>query len=183
MTIHPWRIIQSKVALKDKWMHLRVDEVETADGSILSPYYVIENPDWGAVIALSTEGKILLQEQYRHGTKETRWELPGGVIDDGESPAEGIRRELLEETGCEARSFDYLITLSPNPVTHSTKAHFFVARDVRQVQEQDLDAGEEIQTAWFSLTEVLELIDSGGFCQGVHLGAFFIWLQREKKSP
>jgi len=64
-----------------------------------SEWDLITGPDVVAVVALTDEGEVLLVRQFRPGPGRMLDELPGGVVDDGESPLDAGRRELLEETG------------------------------------------------------------------------------------
>ena len=68
---------------------------------MLSPFHVIELPDWVTAIALTHDGNIVLVEEYRHGARQTVIELPSGMpsTGPGEPPVAAIKRELLEETG------------------------------------------------------------------------------------
>jgi ADP-ribose pyrophosphatase len=71
------------------------------DGRIVEQYYVLEYPNWANAVALTEDNKIIMVRQYRHAANIVSLEIPGGVIEDGEDPETGMRRELLEETGYE----------------------------------------------------------------------------------
>ena len=65
-------------------------------------FFVLNCPDFVNVIALTNDGLCVLVEQWRHGSQELTLEIPGGLVDAGESAETAARRELLEETGFEA---------------------------------------------------------------------------------
>jgi ADP-ribose pyrophosphatase len=100
---------------------------ETAD------YEVIAKADIVAVLALTEEGEVILARQFRPGPEEILLELPGGLIDEGESPAEAARKELLEETGFEG-TIAAAGTILEDAYAIRTK-HAFIAMRCRKVAE------------------------------------------------
>jgi 8-oxo-dGTP pyrophosphatase MutT (NUDIX family) len=159
-------------------MVLRADRCELPDGRVLDPYFVIEEPEWGHVLALDEADRILLVRQYRYAGDVVGWELPGGRIDPGEDPIEGVRRELLEETGAVAEEWIQATCFFPNPARQTNRFHGFVARRARIVTTTKLDEAEEIEHRFATLDEVSELVRNGGFSQGNHLALLFLGLAR-----
>ena len=111
------------------------------DGSA-HDFYVIEAPDWINIIPLTEDGRVVLIEQYRHGTREVSLEIPGGMVDAGESPRDAAARELSEETGYEAGEVLLLGKTRPNPAIQDNWIHTFVARGVERRGEPS-NAGTE----------------------------------------
>ena len=105
-------------------------------------FYVIEAPDWINIIPLTEDGRVVLIEQYRHGTREVSLEIPGGMVDAGESPRDAAARELSEETGYEAGEVLLLGKTRPNPAIQDNWIHTFVARGVERRGEPS-NAGTE----------------------------------------
>jgi ADP-ribose pyrophosphatase len=60
-----WKLLSSTYPYRDRWLTLRSDTVALPDGETLSPYHVIESPDWVNAIAITEAGNIVLVEQYR----------------------------------------------------------------------------------------------------------------------
>lgn len=139
-----WRVLRSEYLFKRPWLTARKDEVQLPDGRINPEYYILEYPDWVNVIAFTKDGQMILERQYRHGLGKTCYELPCGVIEEGEEPLEAAKRELLEETGYAGGVWQAWMTLSPNASANSNLVHCFLARDVEKVAEQDLDPTEDI---------------------------------------
>ena len=108
----PPRVTGSRVVYENRWMRLREDTLERADGSP-GLYAVVEKAPAAVVIALSEAAEIALVEQWRHPVGERFLELPQGAWDGDESPdPEALARgELAEETGLRATSMDRLGTL------------------------------------------------------------------------
>jgi 8-oxo-dGTP pyrophosphatase MutT (NUDIX family) len=124
-------------------------------------FYVIEAPDWINVIPLTDDGRVILIEQYRHGTGEISLEIPGGMVDAGESPREAAARELLEETGYEASEVVLLGKTRPNPAIQNNWIHTFVARGV-EYRHEPLNAGtEQTVVRLVPLEKIPSLIEEG----------------------
>lgn len=169
-----WKILSSQYLYKEDWFTVRKDRCQTPQGKIVDPYYVFEYPNWANAVPITREGEIILIRQYRHALAETIWEIPGGVIEDSDqSPEEGMKRELLEETGY---SFDSLIPLgdiSPNPSTNTNLTYMYLAKGGIKVQDQQLDPNEEIDVALFKPEEVLDLLLQKKIRQSLHASCLF----------
>ncbi len=74
-----WEIIESEYLIRRPWLTARRDRVKLPTGVEIPEYYILEYPDWVNVIAITKEGKFVLVRQYRHGIKETRYEICAGV--------------------------------------------------------------------------------------------------------
>lgn len=140
-----WKILSSEYLVRRPWLTARRDVAELPDGRVNNEYYVLEYPDWVNIIAITEEGEMVLERQYRHALGNTCYELPCGVIEEGETPLEAARRELLEETGYAGGEWSEWMVLSPNPATSTNLAHSFLATGVRKVSDQHLDATEDIE--------------------------------------
>ena len=100
-----WKRQSSKYVADCRVFRVREDFCERPTDGARHNFFVVENPDWVNVIALTKEKELILIEQYRQGTEEIILEIPGGMIDESEDPKEAARRELTEETGYEAGEF------------------------------------------------------------------------------
>lgn len=179
--LSPWTVRSSKYILKDKWVNVRADDCVTVDGHEVSPYYVFELPDWAVIVAFDCEMNVLVIEQYRHGLLDTTYEFPGGIVDDDhKDPEQTVRRELLEETGCEVGELYHLASISPNPATYRNKAHLFVGFDCKEVKEPCFEPSEQIAHQFISLDNLNTIIESGGFQQGNHIGNLYLALRKAK---
>ena len=169
MSITPWKVLESK--------HInsvtRVDKCELANGKILDAY-ILEYRTWANVVALTENNEVVLIKQYRHGVKEVMWEIPGGIVDDGEDPMEGVRRELLEETGFKAKEFIQMGELYPNPAIQTNSMYCFLALGAEKVSEQNLDDGEDIEVHLVPLERLIEMTKSGEFPHALQVASLFL---------
>lgn len=174
-----WKTISSKKLFSETWMNIRIDTCETPEGKIITPYYVYDFPEWVVAVAITKEGNVILERQYRHALGITGLELPGGCVDKTDSSFEfAIARELLEETGYRFEKFEYLGDTSSNPSTNSNLMHMFLATGGEWVQKQQLDAGEEIEVLQVSLDEFVQLVKDKHFMQSMHLVAIYLALEK-----
>lgn len=112
-----------------------------------------------AILALTPEREIVLARQFRPGPEEMLLELPGGGIEEGESPLEAARRELLEETGYagDLRGAGSLLDCA-----YSTRVrHVAIALDARHVSEPQPDQGEFTEVEVVSLDAFRQYLREG----------------------
>src|SRR6218665_54142 len=165
-----WKTLSSEYLFPHLWFKVRKERCETPDGKIVDPYYVYEFPNWVTAVALTEDGKIIMEQQYRHALGEVCMEIPGGCVDDTDASFEqAIKRELLEETGYAFSSFEYLGKISANPSTNANLMHMFLAKGGKKVSEQHLDANEEINVSLHSVEEVREMLLKNEIIQAMHV--------------
>ena len=155
-----WKTLSTEYLIRRKWLTARRDTVQLPDGRINEEYYILEYPDWVNVIAITKDGKFVMERQYRHGAGEVGCELPCGVMEPGESPLSGAQRELMEETGYGNGRWSKVMTISANPDCMTNRVHCFLALDVELVQEPHLDANEDLIVSLMDPDSVLELLEN-----------------------
>jgi 8-oxo-dGTP pyrophosphatase MutT (NUDIX family) len=162
-----WRVLKSRFAVDRPWLRVREDHVRLPNGLELESFYVMEGRHWASVVAVTEDRHVVLVEQYRHGISTVTLELPAGMIDEGETPLEAARRELLEETGYHADAWHPLAIVAPEPNKSTLFAHFFVAENARRVGPPRPESVEQIEVK-------LDLVDAGGLHHGVQIGAILL---------
>lgn len=174
-----WKILSSEYLFHDLWFKVRKDRCQTPDGTIVDPYYVYEFPTWVTAVALTEDGKVIIEHQYRHALGEVCIEIPGGCVDDTDASLEdAIKRELLEETGYSFTSYEYLGKISANPSTNSNLMHMFLARGGKKITEQHLDANEEIKISLHTIDEVKEMLRKNEILQAMHVTCLMYALEK-----
>ncbi len=178
MTDVPWTTLESRVLVEDRWIRLRAERLLTDRGKELSPWYVLDYPDWAVAVPMTEDDRLVLVRQWRHAAQAWSLELPGGVIDPTDAdPIAACRRELLEETGCEAAGCRYLYGNSPNPAIQTNRLHVVLATGVRQVRPPMHEDGETMRVELLPVEEVLAGIGTGMLGQSMHVGAVLIGLR------
>lgn len=168
-----WEILSSEYIARRPWLTARKDCVRLPDGRINPEYWVLEFPDWVNVIALTKDGLMVMERQYRHAALCTCYELPCGVIEAGESPLEAAKRELLEETGYGNGTWVPLMSISANPSNHTNRAHTFIARDVEKIGSQHLDSTEDLTVHLLTQERVKELLDGKEMIQALMIAPLY----------
>jgi 8-oxo-dGTP pyrophosphatase MutT (NUDIX family) len=139
------------------------------------PFSVIDSADWVNVVGLTPDEEIILVRQYRHGSERFSLEIPGGIVDADEDPADAAVRELREETGFQGTAPVYLGTIDPNPAVLSNRCHTYLVRDCRPTGDQELDPGEDIELALLPRSEVALAVADGRISHALVVCAFW-WL-------
>lgn len=176
----PWQVEASEYVHQLPWFTVRKDAVRMASGGYIPDYFILEYPDWINVVAVTTDQKLVLIRQYRHGIAGVHYELCAGVVDPGEDPLATAQRELLEETGFGGGRWTHLITLSANPGTHTNKTHCFLAEGVELKQAQTLEITEEITVHIVSPERARAIIDTGEMMQALHVAPLLMYFTRQR---
>ncbi len=124
-------------------------------------FYRIVSVDWVQVVPVTAAGEVVMIRQYRPGADAVTLEIPGGLIDAGESAAEAAARELLEETGYRASRLRALGALNPNPALFGNRLHAFVAEEAEHVAEIRNDPREHTVVELVPRDRLPELLRAG----------------------
>jgi 8-oxo-dGTP pyrophosphatase MutT (NUDIX family) len=159
-TKNPWQRRGSKLIYTNPWITVREDDVITPGGKP-GIYGVVETRIATGVVALTDTNEIYLVGQYRYPVDEYSWEIPEGGSEVNEDPMVTAKRELREETGLEAESWEQLggeIHLSN--CFSSERGFLFLARGLREGTAEP-DHTEELQVKKVPFAECLAMVDRG----------------------
>ena len=160
--IKPWPL-QSSTPLSDLGLFkITRDRATSPRTGQDRDFLVIHMPDWLQVVPLTTEGRLVLVRQYRHGSRRVGLEVPGGLLDPQDpDPAAAAARELREETGYGGGSLHPLGAFWPQPAMLANRVHFFVAVDLELQGDLQPDAGEDLEVVLVDPAEVEGLAAAG----------------------
>lgn len=138
------------------------------------PRVIIDADEWANVVALTQDGRVILVRQWRFGSQAEGLEVPGGVVDKGESPEQAAARELEEETGYRPGSMESVGWIWPNPAHFTNKQHTFVARDCERIHDGRPDGSEDLVVELVPRSAIPELIRSGEIRHALHVAALYM---------
>lgn len=168
MHIHSWKTIRSERPFK----YLRVDQCILPNGQEIEKL-ILEYDPWAAIVAVTNLGELIMIKQYRHAAGKVIWEIPAGVIENGEDSLAGAKRELLEETGYGGGNWFKIGEVSPNPDNHTNHLHIFLAIDVQFSGGGELDPEEEIEVHLIPIEQAYKMARKGELSQAMQVSALF----------
>lgn len=176
-----WEVLKDKKVFETPIFSLHEITLESNAVQINHSFYILNAPEWINVISLTPDNQIVLVEQYRAGINETTLELPGGMVDEGETPLAAAQRELAEETGYESDEWEMIGKTSSNPAILSNFTHLYVARNCKLTGPQKTDGTEDIAMHVLPMSEFLNLVRDGTVHHAIVLAAVaqFLLMERE----
>lgn len=157
----PWETAAPEPLLETRIFTVHQRRARSRQSAKEGAFVYLDAPDWVNVVAVTPDAEVVMIEQYRHGLDRVTLEIPGGMVDPGESPLEAGLRELREETGFAGANAELIGRVSPNPAIQSNWCHTVRVPDVTRVGEQQLEGNEEIAIRLVPLTEIRPLIAKG----------------------
>ncbi len=174
-----WTKLKSEPGPELPLFRVRFDTLQHPTSSAEFQRMVLETSDWVNVVAITTDGLIVMVEQYRFGIGDLTIEPAAGLIDAGEAPLAAAKRELLEETGFGNGRWRSLGDVQANPAIHDNLCHLWLAEDVERVQVPTPDDGEAIRVHLMTLDDIKTAIATGKLKHPLGLSAlsrvFPIW--------
>lgn len=152
----------SRVIVKDKKLvlkanHFNVYETKVEFGGKEHIFHHVDKKAGAYVVVLSDTNDVILEKHYRHSYSKEFIEIVAGVIEDNEDPLEAAKRELKEETGITAQSWQLLsVTESASDSTMSKK-YYYLARDLHE-GKQHLEESEDITLIKMPIDEAVDKI-------------------------
>ncbi len=156
--IQKWEEVSREEAFSKYGKKIEKVDFKLPDGEASDFYIKKEGPAVG-ILALTKDQQVILVKQFRPGPKEILDELPGGYVDENETPKEATERELLEETGYKGKP--EFVTIAYDCAYSTMNRHCVVVKDCEKVAEQKLDKTEFAEVVLMSLEEFRELLKSG----------------------
>ncbi|MBI5775090.1 MAG: NUDIX hydrolase [Verrucomicrobia bacterium] len=172
--IKPWPLISSTPKGDFRIFSIRSDLKQSPRTGRNHDFFVIETFNWVNVIAVTPDDKLVMVEQYRHGTNTVELELPGGVMEAGEtSPVAAGVRELHEETGFRGGHARLLGQMLPNPAIMNNHCYTVVVEDCTLRSDTAFDMGEDLNTKLVPFADVPQLVQAGHIRHSIIVAALY----------
>ena len=177
-----WELLKDKKLYETPIFSLHQLELNPAVQQSIHPFYILKAPEWINMIPLTENNEIVLVEQYRVGVDETTLELPGGMVDSGESPITAAKRELLEETGYKSDEWDLIGKTSSNPAILNNFTHLYVAKNCVFTGSNSPDGSEDIKVHKMPLNDFFDLVRDGTVHHAIVLAAVAQFLLNKRSE-
>lgn len=159
----------------DGFIKIRCDRLRLPNGHKYHYYSLDARAPAVVVLAVTSDHKLLLIEEYRHPTLSILLSCVGGYLDsENEKPEEAARRELLEETGYTAERFLILGSAYPYPGISSQKLYYVLAENVIKERNPELESSEILKPVLMTRSELVNAIAEGKPIDGNLCTALFL---------
>ncbi|WII72839.1 NUDIX hydrolase [Bdellovibrio sp. 22V] len=169
------KTLSTKQIFRGRFLKVEQDEVQAPDGKTYTREYIL-HPGAAMMIPLLPNGNVVMIHQYRHAVKKVFLEFPAGKRDHGEDSLVTAKRELMEETGYDAKEWTFLTTIHPVIGYSNEHIDLYLAKNLVHV-EQKLDHGEFIEVVEIKPQELMRFVREGNVSDvKTQIGAF--WLDK-----
>jgi 8-oxo-dGTP pyrophosphatase MutT (NUDIX family) len=157
--LKPWKKVRSKLIGDFRIFKLRSDVKISPRTGKEHDFFVLDSVNWVNVIAVTPDRQLVMIEQYRHGSDTVELEIPGGMMDAGETdPVATAVRELREETGYEGENARLLGRIHANPAILSNTCFTVLIDNCRLKHAVEFDHSEDLITRLVPVAEVPKLV-------------------------
>ncbi len=159
-----WKVLDRTTVFEaPPYLSVSKQRIALPDGREIEDFYQIHLRPFAIVVPVLDDGRILTTRQYKHGPGRVCLNFPGGFVEDHETPQQGAAREMLEETGYEARHWLSLGEYVDNGNQLGCRGSYFIATDCRKVQDPDGQDHEEMREELHSPEALDQMLWSGEF--------------------
>jgi len=168
------RLLSSRTVFEGRAVKLTIGTVEKSKGETVIRE-IVEHRDCIAAVVADNSGNVIMVRQFRVPTGKDLLEIPAGVMEDGESPDECVRRELQEEIGYLPRELVRLGGFYAAPGYCTEFIHLFLATDLVESSMVAEDT-DEIEVVRVPATKIAAMIDNGEICDAKSVAGLLKYL-------
>lgn len=157
--LEPWQIHGERTLYDNRWVKLSLVDVEPP-GVERFEHHVVKLQHVAIAAVIDDQDRVLMMWRYRFVPDTFGWELPGGIVDEGEEPLQTALREVEEETGWRPDSLEHVVTYQPMVGMVDSPHEIFVGKGAKLVGEPT-DLEEAGHIAWVPLSDIPGLMARG----------------------
>jgi 8-oxo-dGTP pyrophosphatase MutT (NUDIX family) len=180
-TPQQWQVVETEELQECKVFAVSRSMTRSPLTGEIHPFFRIDAGEWVNVVPITADDELVMVHQYRHGSREITLEIPGGIVDPGEMPAEAAARELLEETGYRAKRVEAIGSVNPNPALFGNRCHTFLAPEVVRVAEIQNTQLEETSVELVPMAEIPDQLRRGIIDHALVVAALY-WYELDKQA-
>jgi 8-oxo-dGDP phosphatase len=162
-----WTVHGERLVYNSSWVSLHLADIELPDGVRYEHHVVRFNPV-AATVVLNAQNEVLMLWRHRFTTDSWSWEIPSGIVESGELPADAAIREVEEETGWRPKSVRRIAYFHPIGGMTNAEHHVFLS-DSSVYTGPPKDTHEASEIRWIPLRNALRMIDDQEVLAGVAL--------------
>jgi ADP-ribose pyrophosphatase len=163
MSIRPWKRIEPTTVTRVGYRTM-VEKHFKLDNGLVVDRVVMNEDGWLAVdaIAITTDNKVIIAQQFRPGPEKIMDELPGGIVDAGEKPEQAMVRELAEETGYQPGAIEYLGVCHYDAYVNGERHYFLLTGCTPLAGGAHTEEDEQVEVRLVTIEELLAIAKRGG---------------------
>lgn len=178
-----WKKVRSRPAGDYRIFTLRSEVRVSPRTGAEHDFTIIDCVNWVNVVALTPDRQVVLVEQFRHGSETVELEIPGGMLDAGETdPVVAGLRELREETGYAGENARIIGTVLPNPAIMSNICHTVLVENCRLRHAVEFDHGEDLLTRLVPAADLSQLVATGKIKHSLVVAALYYFDLNERNA-
>jgi 8-oxo-dGDP phosphatase len=180
--VSEWTVHGSRAVYVSPWVELDLVEVEPP-GRPRYEHHLVKFAPVAATVLVNSNDQVLLMWRHRFATSTWSWEIPSGIVEEGEDLEAAAAREVLEETGYQVDPvcLERLAYIQPVGGMSNAEHHVFLSRDFLWVAEP-VDMHEADRIEWLPLAEIQAMIDGRQIVAGVAVTGLLQVLARHREE-
>jgi len=173
MTPQKWTLVSSRDISTSKWFPIEERTYKLPSGKIVDDFSVTTLADVAMIVPVTSEGKVIMVNQFKPGFGDVILEFPAGRIESSHNSIEDTAiHELEEEAGIKIPSVEYYATFAGFVTKGTEKVSCFIARDVVINTRQKLDENEEIEVQLLKPERIDQLVRENKIQAAVTISAW-----------